>query len=101
MDRMSEVKPGKRNRVRKGAGANKDVNMNSDCNKDGAPLTDLSELVTSDNHKRYLQLVHAASLSDEEELVLCEEGAICCHIYCLKFCMHSWLPCSGFKLPTC
>ena len=80
--RMSGVKPVKKSRAKTDAGVNKDVNMNTDLlnserDKDGVPLADLSELVTSDNHKRYLQLVHAASLSDEEEHVSCEDGAIC------------------------
>ncbi|KAK7480639.1 hypothetical protein BaRGS_00028111 [Batillaria attramentaria] len=49
-----------------------DVNMNtnkganSERDRENDPV-DLAELVTTANHKRYLQLVHTGSLSDDEE----------------------------------
>lgn len=73
---MSKVKTKKRE-LRNTSIANKDLNMNTDSpsselDKDREPA-DLSKLVTSANHKQYLQLVHTTSISDDEH-ELCQDG---------------------------
>ncbi|XP_070208777.1 tumor protein D54-like isoform X2 [Littorina saxatilis] len=72
---MSKVKTKKRE-LRNTSIANKDLNMNTDSpsselDKDREPA-DLSKLVTSANHKQYLQLVHTTSISDDEH-ELCQD----------------------------